>query len=247
MKLIPDASTDELVRSLIRKKCQQTGAVGAATSGTALVPGIGTLTALTLGAVADISVAFRMQAELVLEIAAAHGRLLTEEEKQRAIMLVTGLSAGANQLLARSGGKVSVEISERMAQKWMTKALPILGIALSAGTNVLATYIIGRRAHAYFSLGPDQMKDWKESLRAITGVDERKIADWFASPSLAKTSKGAGKAITSGSRKAAGSVVAIGHGVQRGVGGLVRVGSGAASSLTARRRKSRRRASPDSE
>lgn len=244
----PGASTDELVRILIKKKCQQAGAVGAATSGTALVPGIGTLTALTLGAVADITVAFRLQADLVLEIAAAHGRLLTEEEKQRAILLVTGLSAGANQLLTRTGGKVSVEVSERMAQKWLARVLPVIGVALSAGTNVLATYLIGQRAHAYFGLGPEQMKDWKEGLRAITGVDERKIAHWLASPSVTQTSKAAGKAITSGSRKAADAVIAASHGVQKGLGGLVQFGQGVASSLSLRRRrKSRRKTLPDAD
>ncbi|NJL34321.1 MAG: hypothetical protein HC893_11220 [Chloroflexaceae bacterium] len=46
--------------------------------------------------------------------------------------------------------------------------------------NVLATYIIGKRAQAYFGLGPEAMGDWGESLRAIVGVDERKIAGWVS-------------------------------------------------------------------
>jgi len=53
-------------------------------------------------------------------------------------------------------------------------------VAASAGVNVVSTYLIGRRVQAYFSLGEAEMKDWAESLRALTGVDERQIASWLS-------------------------------------------------------------------
>ena len=227
----PDASADELVEMLIKRKCRQTGAVGAATSGAALIPGVGTLATLTVGVVADISIAFRLQAELVIEIAAAHQRLLTEEEKQRAILIVTGLSAGANQLIAKTGRKASVEIGERFAQKWMVKILPIIGIAASAGTNVLCTYIIGRRAHVYFNLGPEEMTDWKESLRAITGVDERKIGRWLAGTGVVNAGQSAGKTITVGAGRAADSLITVGKSTRKGAGAIAKAGSSITSPI----------------
>ncbi|NJK79127.1 MAG: hypothetical protein HC876_11865 [Chloroflexaceae bacterium] len=173
-------TVDELVERLIREKCQRTAMVGAVTSGSAFIPGLGTLAALTVGVAADIGMTFKLQAELVLEIAAAYERTLNEGEKQRAIMVVTGLSAGGVQLSSNLGARVSSQLTERYAQKWLAHALPIIGVAASAGTNVLATYIIGKRAQAYFGLGPEAMGDWGESLRAIVGVDERKIAGWVS-------------------------------------------------------------------
>ena len=233
----PGASSDELVDMLIKRKWRQAGAVGAATSGAALIPGVGTLTALTVGVVADVSIAFRLQAELVLEIAAAHQRLLTEEEKQQAILIVTGLSAGATQLVAKTGRRASVEIGERFARKWLVKILPGVGIAASAGTNAFSTYIIGRRAHAYFSLGPEKMTDWKEGLRAITGVDERKIGRWLAGTRVATAGRSAGKTVIAGAGTAANSLIIVGKSTGTGARAIGHTGSKIISPIA---RKSKR-------
>src|SRR5688572_31629413 len=96
----PAETPDQLVERLIKKKCQQTAAVGAATSGAALVPGLGTLVALTVGAAADIGLTLRLQAELVLEIAAAHGHTVSPDEKRGVVLVVSGLSVGGNRLLS---------------------------------------------------------------------------------------------------------------------------------------------------
>lgn len=228
----PDASVDALVDALIKRKCRQTGAVGAATSGAALVPGVGTLASLTVGVVADISIAFRLQSELVMEIATAHQRLLTEEEKQRAILIVTGLSAGANQLLARTGRKASVEIGERFTQKWLFRILPFIGIAASAGANVLSTYIIGRRAHEYFGLGPDEMKDWHESLRAISGIDVRKIRSLVAGSGLINAGKSAAGTVSIGAGRAANSLIAVGASATKGAGAIAKAGGRIAAPIS---------------
>jgi hypothetical protein len=168
-----------MVKELIQRKCIKTGSVGAVPSGTALIPGLGTLAALTFGMAADISITFRMQTELVLEIAAAHQVKLSANDKQRIILLVTGLSAGTNQALVRTGAKISEKATERLAKRSVAKAIPVIGVAASAGVNVLTTYVIGRRAHTYFGLGEDKMGSWAESVRAISGVDEREVATWL--------------------------------------------------------------------
>ncbi len=175
----PDATPAELAQRLIREKCQRTGAVGAVTSGAGLIPGIGTAAAMTLGVAADIGATFRLQAELVLEIAMLYDYPLTESEKQQLVLLITGLSAGTSALARKAGQAIAVELSERLAEKAVLKALPVVGVIASAGTNALATYIIGQRADAYFRLGPEAVPTWADSLRAISGVDERKIGEWL--------------------------------------------------------------------
>ena len=209
----PEASLEELSKRLIREKCEHTGKVGAVTSGAALIPGIGTAAALTLGVAADIGATFKLHAELVLELAALHDYPLTDEEKQRLVLVITGLSAGTSSLSRKAGEKAAVKIAEKYALKSVVKFLPFIGIVASAGTNVLATYVIGRRAEAYFRLGPEAVGSWSDSLRAISGVDERNIAAWLGNGSKATGTvlmSGAGKMSETG--KAAGGAIAAGSG-----------------------------------
>jgi hypothetical protein len=176
----PHLSTDQLVEQLIRRKCQQAAFVGAITSGASLVPGLGTIIALTVGTAADVGAMLRLQAELVLEIAAAHGRTMSGAERERILVLITGVSVGSGQLLTRGSQSLAQRIGGRFASRWVTRALPVAGVAAAVGTNALTTYVIGRRAHAYFGLGPQEMRSWQDELRALSGLDERKLGDWLA-------------------------------------------------------------------
>lgn len=193
----PQASPQELSQMIIREKCQKTGTVGAVTSGAGLIPGIGTAAALTLGTAADIGATFKLQSEMVLEIAAVYNYPLTEQEKQRIVLTITGISAGTTALARRAGQGAALRAGERVAgkaiEKSFLKALPIVGVIASAGTNVLSSYVIGYRADAYFRLGPEHVGTWADSLRAISGVDERKLGRW-----LADSGKSAGRTAKSG-------------------------------------------------
>lgn len=213
----PDASSQQLAQILIREKSQKTGTVGAVTSGAGLIPGLGTAAALTLGVAADIGATFKLQAELVLEIAAAYDYPLTEEEKQRLVMVITGISAGTTVLTRRAGQAIALKAGEvaagRAVGKAVLKAIPVVGVLASAGTNVLSTYIIGHRADAYFRLGPEAVGSWADSLRAVTGMDERKVRGWLATGGQATGSTvlvGAEKVGQAG--KAAGEALATGAG-----------------------------------
>lgn len=208
----PEATTGEIVQKLIRDKCQRTAAVGAATSGAALIPGLGTAAAMTFGVAADIGATFKLQAELVLEIAVAHNYPMTEEEKQRVVMVITGLSAGTVTVARRVGEAAALKLGEKYAEKAIMKALPVIGVIGSAGTNVLSTYIIGQRADAYFRLGPDAMGSWTDSLRAITGLDERKLGTW-----LADGGRVTGAVITTGASKVGAGAKVAGQTAQKGI------------------------------
>ncbi len=177
------ASEDELVKVLVRQKCLQAGAVGAITAGTALIPGGGMLITFTFGVAADLTLTFKMQAELVLEIAAVYGRRLRRSEKRQVVLLVTGMSAVGDQLISKGGAAVAKRATERLAAKSAEKALPVISIAASAGKNILTTYIVGQRAQAYFSLSQAEVDEWPESFKAITGLDFQRLVTWLADTS----------------------------------------------------------------
>ncbi len=173
----PGATPAELTDRLIHQKCRNTAVVGATTSGLAVIPGLGTIASLTLGIATDFGITFKMQAELVLEIAAVYGHQMTPQEKRRVVMTVTGLSAGTTAVAHRVGNNISKRVTARVASKYVTGTIPVVGMAASASTNAVMTYFIGKRAQAYFSLGPEQMHDWRAALPALTGVDREKLVD----------------------------------------------------------------------
>ena len=189
-----------LVEHLIQQKANQAGMVGAVTSAAALIPGFGSVAAFTVGVAADIGATLRLQSELVLEIAAARERALTPAEARNALLVVTGLNMGAERLVNQASRKLVEKAAERFAGRALVKAIPFVGIAISAGANILMTYMIGRRADAYFQLGPDAVGDWSDSLRAVTGIDERKLAGW-----LGDVMQEFGRAFAGGVRRVGGA------------------------------------------
>lgn len=201
----PEADVAALVENLIRQKCFKTGVIGAVTSGASILPGLGAIAPLIFGVAADIGMTFNLQVELVLEIAAVYGHTLGETEKRNIIMVITGISAGVNQLLGKAGKEIAEKVAEELAQKAVAKAIPVFGIAASAGANALTTYIIGQRAQAYFGLGPAEMLDWAECIRALAGIDERKIIEW-----LSEAVEESWNLISQGGHNIAGAVITVG-------------------------------------
>jgi hypothetical protein len=171
----PAASADDLVRVVIAGTARRSAMVGAATAGTALVPGLGTIAAMTIGTAADVGASLRLQAQMVLDIAVLRGVALSPQEARNVVLLVAGVSSASTAALNRIGRTASLRLGERVAARWLVRAVPLLGMVSSSGTNALATRVIGRRADAYFSLGPAAMGDWNESVRAVVGVDERPL------------------------------------------------------------------------
>ena len=202
---MPDADVNALVESLIRRKAVQAGMIGAATSGATLIPGIGTLAAVVLGTAADVSVSLRLQTELVLEIAAAHGHEFSSDEWRNTVMVVTGVSVGAEQLFTETSKRLARRATRRFAGRGFVKAIPVVGLFGSAAVNMLATYVIGRRADAYFALGPNGVESTAEILRAVTGVNERELAAW-----LGDSLQSAGSLVASGASAVGGQAARLG-------------------------------------
>ncbi|MCB0127499.1 MAG: hypothetical protein KDE58_34785, partial [Caldilineaceae bacterium] len=99
----PQATTDELAEKLIRHKCIQAGAIGAVTASPTMIPGLGTVVALTFGTAVDIRMMYKLQGELVLELINLYAPTLALENKRNVLMVVTGISIGANRVLSEGG------------------------------------------------------------------------------------------------------------------------------------------------
>lgn len=224
----PEADADALVERIVARACRRTAAVGAASSSAAIVPGLGTVAALTAGVAADLTATFKLQAEMVLEIADACGFPLDTLETQQIVFLMTGVSTGGTMLAGRVGRELGTRVTERAARKWLSHALPVIGIVTASGTNAFATYVIGRRAHAYFRDGPDAVRDWRDSVRRLSGLDERRFAAWLAEGgartleagrSVGGTAADAARAVGGGATSAVRAVGGTAGGAARAVGG----------------------------
>jgi uncharacterized protein (DUF697 family) len=174
-----EESADQLAERVIRQRSLQAAAIGAVTSGATVIPGLGTVATLVFGVAADLQLTYKIQSELVLELAALYGRPISLEDKRYVVALVTGMSAGVNQLVRKAGTELAEQATERLAAKAVAKSLPVIGIAASAGINLAATYLIARRAQAYFRQN-GTLVDWDDQVRALTGMDERKLVGWLA-------------------------------------------------------------------
>ena len=140
----PDAGNDELVASLIRRKCLRTGAMGALAPARTLI-----------GIPLNLGLVFKWQAELVLEIAAVYGRPLDDREKRNIVLIVTGLSVGTTQLNRWITKGLERLVAQRVAKSTAAKATtPLIGSVTSASVNVIFTYMVGKYAQSYFSRDP---------------------------------------------------------------------------------------------
>ncbi len=210
----PHEPLEKLGDRLIMAKIRETAVVGATTSAAMVVPGIGTIAGLTLGIAADLGITFKLQAELVLEMASLYGHPLTPDEKRRVVMLVTGLSAGTTTLAHRAGKGISKRLTARLSSKYVVRAMPVIGMAASATTNAVMTYAIGKRAQAYFSLGPEAMHDWRASAGALTGINRELLASGVKNSGLV-FKKAGGTAVT-GVKKAGSAIAARRPRLRRG-------------------------------
>jgi hypothetical protein len=215
----PQALPEQLAEMAIRQKCIDTGAIGIASSLPGLIPGIGSAIVASAGLMVDLRKTMEMQKDLVLELATIYGREVTPADRRNLLLLVSGVDSG-NKLLAKAGSEVAAKATTRLSSKVFSKALPVAGIVTSAAVNVVSTYMVGRRAQAYWSADPALTHAWDDALRTLSGVDERELARWL----LASLDQARGGLATS-TQRVSGTVGAAG-----------RAAAGSAASFLARQR-----------
>ncbi len=221
-KANPNLDHDAIARKLIRDKAKQTGMVGASTSAVDLIPGVGSLTAITVGVSADILTTLRLQTELIVELGHLYGHDLSRTERRTAVLAVTGLGVGLDAASRSLGRRVALRLGEEYAEKSIVKVLPVIGIVGSAGINAISTEIIGNRAVAYFK-GEDLLPFRQQVTRAV-GKTGQALQSGFqaAAPALAGGARQAGRLVQTGWSQAAPKVADIGGQAAGRVKSLVR-------------------------
>ena len=210
----PGKSADELVDNLIRNRCLQMAGVGAATAGASAIPGIGAVGSLAVGSIVDLNSTNQVQAELVLDIATIYAYQFKAGEKQRFMILALGLNSGdaknannsaTEQLIIKGGQQLARKATQRLARKSIGRGIPVIGIATSAGSNILMTYAAAQRAKAYIKTGPESVDDLETSIRSSLGMEELKLSDWTLeslSSTMSTLSDAAMKGFDEGAQKA---------------------------------------------
>ena len=243
----PRLDNRALAQKIIRERAKMTGAIGASTAAPSLLPGIGSLAAMTVGVTTDIVGTFRVQAEMITEIAHLYGHRLSKAERRNAVLAITGIGIGLDAAIAAMTRRVAVYYGREYAEKALVKAIPALGLLVSAGADAVSTYVIGQRALRYFAgeelgsleadfagLSPER----QAAIRQWAATGQRKAGEAFeaARPHAANVARVAGeklggfaeaaKPVAVGAAQVAGSVLKSGastvaDGAQR-VGGWVR-------------------------
>lgn len=188
----PQLPADGLVDLMVRNSCLQVASVGAATAGMAVLPSIRALSMVAGGAIAQLDSTQRLQVELVLDIATVHNYVFQSGEKPRYLAVVLGLDRGdgsrenapsggnsaAEQLLVKGGQQLANRAKQQFIRKTAGRAVPVIGVATSAGSNVLMTYTAAQRARAYIQTGPESVNDLQSSLQAALGGAELQLSEW---------------------------------------------------------------------
>lgn len=188
----PKLSADDLVDLMVRNTCLQVASVGAATAGMAMLPSMRALSMVAGGAMAQLDSTQRLQVELVLDVATVHQYAFRPGERQAYLALVLGVAGGrgeqgagptaeasaTEQLLAKGGQQLANRAKQQLIRKTAGRAVPVIGVATSAGSNVLMTYTAAQRARAYIHSGPAGVADMQSSLQAALGGAELQLSEW---------------------------------------------------------------------
>lgn len=105
----PDATPEQVIRTLERMYISALAGTGAAVGGAAAAPGVGTTVSLALSAGEALS-SLELSALFALSVADVHGVSLDEIERRRTIVLGV--------LLGGSGSTTITKVAERTGQHW---------------------------------------------------------------------------------------------------------------------------------
>jgi len=167
---LPDESARRkaAANEAIRRASNSAALSGALTALPALVPGIGTLAAVTGGALVDMAALLKIEVELSLVLTAIFGYDIARPEERRLAMFMA--AAGVHD--AKSGGTLLQDLAKvesvaawtyaprevakvlatafartalTLVSRGFAKALPLIGIAVGSGLNKALTTRVGER------------------------------------------------------------------------------------------------------
>ena len=204
-KRYPHAHNETLHRRLVQSKCVQAGIVGALSSATGMLPGVGRFIGTALGPLADAGIVTTLQAELVVETFILYDMRLPITAEQAAVVTIAAANLGTKEVGRAVALQIERALSRNVAGRVIARALPLANIATSAATNVALTYAVGQRAQALARMKDASLEEWPELMRQLTQVDERKLTEWATS--AAKRAVGAVASAAAGWREKLAAMV----------------------------------------
>ena len=167
---------------------------------------------------ASAGITLKLQSDMVQEIGKVYGEDLDSDSVQKVMAVLAGLSRGVSLASTAAKTKVAMSATGNRIAAQVTKSkfagyIPLVGPVAMASMNMATTYVIGQRARVYFEKGEDGMATWEDSVRAISGVDERKMIAWMkeaihkVSTNVVQVIKGGGFAVFSSIASGGKSVV----------------------------------------
>ena len=158
---------------LIKKGAIKACGLGGLTAASALLPGLGTLTAIVAGTAVDLAYLTKIQIELCYGISAAYEVEMDDEELKAVAIALLGFSGSAlaakhvaasalkniidsaSAIYLRTGlAKAATELAQKLSPRLLTKTLkfiPFVGVPLNASINAALAISVGKQARKYFS------------------------------------------------------------------------------------------------
>lgn len=174
----PEASTEELHRSLVLSKCIQVGAVSGVTRLAGLLPGSGVLTKTVLGPLAEDSLLTMLQAELIVESFDLHGVELPADAERLAVTALAGTHVGARHAGIESARALVWSIQRALGRGLTRVAVPAAEALTSALSQIALTWAIGMRAGALARMPRARAAEWPDLVRQFVQFDERRLTEW---------------------------------------------------------------------
>lgn len=176
---------DDVAVHLIKRKAMQTALYGLIVGASDVVPGFSTLASFFVGSSVDASLSTKLQMDLTLELAYLYGKG-REMSLSRAssLSLVCGLTrrerieVSAEELeldvvaTNEAGTIVWKATGDEFKKRSVLRLIPMVGAVRASCTNLVATYVVGRRSISCFRDGPDCVPTWIDSLKKHTTSSE---------------------------------------------------------------------------
>ncbi|QBB70463.1 hypothetical protein ELE36_08840 [Pseudolysobacter antarcticus] len=169
---------DKAFRALLRRKCLRAAGIGALTSVTDIVPGVSRVLGLLFGELLDVKLLSNVQRELIEETLSLYAVALPAAEHQALIKRMQWAGGGGATAVDAMGRRALSKLSTRLGGGIARRLAPFAAALSSALSNAAITYAIGKRAQLAARSNGTALHSMPETLRALTGVDERRILAW---------------------------------------------------------------------
>ncbi|KJR43881.1 magnetosome protein Mad31 [Candidatus Magnetoovum chiemensis] len=169
----PQQTSYSISKALIMRSALKLGGVGAVSSSSSIIPGLGSIAAMLFTGLVDFALLLKEQIELCYKISAAYNVDLETEKLKAVTLAIVGFSVTAETATHLSGiafrkavnktaehymlegiEKSAQTVAKSILQKMAItgyKFLPLISVPVSVAINVASIYTVGNQAIKYFN------------------------------------------------------------------------------------------------